>query len=66
MGQTGDWKGNVPLSFESFRGLLFETISTLNIDQASKEVEPFVKSAERLSVWPREFFLDVASRIEFV
>ena len=31
-----------------------------------QEVEPFVKRPENLSLWSREFFLDVASRIQFV
>lgn len=43
-----------------------EEIKNLDIDIARKEVEPFVKMPENLSIWSREFFLDIASRIEIV
>jgi predicted nucleotidyltransferase component of viral defense system len=66
MRQTGDWKSDAPFTSERFKDLLVITIDNLDIDQARKEVEPFVKNPENLSIWSREFFLDVASRIEFV
>ncbi len=66
MRQTGDWKGDAPFTSERFKDLLVITIDNLDIDQARKEVEPFVKNPENLSIWSREFFLDVASRLEFV
>jgi len=49
-----------------FKDLLTEGINNLDVDQARNEVEPFVKNPENLSIWSREFFLDVASRIKFV
>jgi predicted nucleotidyltransferase component of viral defense system len=66
MRQTGDWKDDAPLTSESFKDLLTEGINNLDVDQARNEVEPFVKNPENLSIWSREFFLDVASRIKFV
>jgi len=66
MRQTGDWEGDSLLTEEGLRYLLFEKIKRLNIDQVRKEVEPFVKMPENLSIWSREFFLDVVSRIEIV
>ena len=66
MRQTGDWKGDAHFTSERFKDLLVITIDNLDIDQARKEVEPFVKNPENLSIWSREFFLDVGSRIEFV
>ena len=44
--------------------LLVDAINRLDVDQARKEVEPFVRIPESLFVWSREFFLDVASRIK--
>ena len=38
----------------------------LDLNQARREVEPFVKSPENLSIWSREFFPDVAIRIKIV
>ena len=66
MRQTGHWKGNDPLTQEKFQELLGNTINKLDVKQARREVEPFVKSPENLSIWSREFFLDVALRIKVV
>jgi hypothetical protein len=41
-------------------------INKLDVKRARREVEPFVKKPEDLSIWSREFFLDVASRIKVV
>ena len=66
MRQTGDWKEDAPLTSESFKDLLTKGINNLDVDQARNDVKPFVKNPESLSIWSREFFLDVASRIKFV
>jgi hypothetical protein len=34
------------------------------VKQARREVEPFVKNPENLSIWSREFFLDIATRFK--
>jgi len=36
------------------------------VDQARREVEPFVRHPEALAIWSREFFHDVGSRIRLV
>lgn len=64
MRQTGDWKKEAPLTPEGFKELLTRAVNNLDVDQARREVEPFVKNPENLSVWSREFFLDLASRIK--
>jgi hypothetical protein len=66
MRQTGHWKGKDALTPESFKELLGNAINKLNVGQARGEVEPFVRNPENLSIWSREFFLDVASRIRIV
>jgi len=66
MRQTGHWKGDAALTSERFEDLLIEAVNKLDVEQARKEVEPFVKSPENLSIWSREFFSDVALRIKFV
>lgn len=66
MSQTGHWKGDKPLTSESLKELLIKAINKLDVDQARKEVELFVKKPQDLSIWSREFFLDVATRIKFV
>jgi predicted nucleotidyltransferase component of viral defense system len=66
MRQTGHWKGKDALTPESFKELLGDAVNKLNVGQARGEVEPFVRSPENLSIWSREFFLDVALRIRVV
>lgn len=66
MRQTLDWEGEEPLTGETFMDLLVKEIKELDIDTARKEVEPFVRMPENLSIWSREFFLDVVSRIEVI
>jgi len=66
MRQTGDWKGDTPLRAEILEELLIKAINDLDVDQARREVEPFVRDPENLAIWSRNFFLDIASRIRFV
>ena len=66
MRQTGDWKEDTPLTSEWFKDMLIHTINSLDVDQARKEVELFVRDPENLSIWSQEFFLDIVSRIRFV
>jgi len=66
MRQTDHLRGDAPLTPEKFKELLVKAINKLDVDQARKEAEPFVKKPENLSVWSHEFFLDIASRIKFV
>jgi len=54
-----------PLNKEKFLGFAAKAIEKLDVDQARREVEPFVRNPEALAVWSKEFFLDVVSRIVF-
>jgi len=66
MRQTGDWKDDAPLTSERFQVLLTKAINNLDVDQIRREVEIFIKNPKGLSIWSRDFFLDVASRIKCV
>jgi predicted nucleotidyltransferase component of viral defense system len=66
MRQTNNWSGEQSLSFGAFRELLFEAIDRLDVNQARKDVAPFVKDQEMLALWSQDFFRDVASRIRVV
>jgi hypothetical protein len=65
MRQTGHWSGDQPLSPPAFSDLLNEAIDRLNVDQARRDVAPFVKDRQILAIWSRDFFRDVARRIVF-
>jgi hypothetical protein len=47
--------------------LLFaERVEALDLDQARREVEPFVDNPETLALWSKDFFKDLATRIQLV
>ena len=66
MRQTGHWTGQTTLSAEVFRATLIESIARLDVEQARREVAPFVKEQENLAIWSRDFFEDVAGRIRVI
>jgi predicted nucleotidyltransferase component of viral defense system len=66
MVQSGHLKRNEHLTRETFTGFLSKAIETLNVDQARREVEPFVKNPEGLKVWSKQFFHDVSRRIVLI
>jgi hypothetical protein len=66
MRQSGDWAELIALSPTDLRGLLSRTIEMLDVEQARREVEPFMRDPEALELWSKEFFHDVAERIVFV
>jgi len=43
-----------------------KAIDRMDVTQARKEVEPFVKDPETLTVWSRDFFGDATKRIIFM
>jgi predicted nucleotidyltransferase component of viral defense system len=64
--QTGDWKQKGPLTAERFNERLREMIETVDLKRARAEVAPFVNNPDALTVWSKEFFLDISRRIKLV
>lgn len=64
MRQSGDWEEKEHLAPEEFRKLLIRSIDALDVNLAKKEVEPFIKNPQNLTLWSHEFFYDVVSRIQ--
>lgn len=64
--QSGHLKKSEQMSREMFYSLTEEAVDNLDVKQARREVEPFVKNPEALEVWSREFFRDVIRRIVVV
>jgi len=62
--QSGHLKTDEELTREQFFSLLSRAIDKLNVEQAKGEVEPFVRNAETLALWSKEFFRDISRRIE--
>ena len=64
--QSGRLKQDEQMNREKFFALTTEAVDKLDVNQAKREVEPFVKNPEALEVWSREFFQDVVERIVVV
>ena len=63
--QSGHLKKTERLTPEKLSTIAETVIGKLDVDQARREVEPFVKDPEALTVWSRDFFRDVVRRIVF-
>lgn len=66
MRQSGHWNSAEPMDSQAFYLLLHRAIIELDVAQAVREVEPFVKDSRVLSLWSAPFFEDVIRRIRLV
>lgn len=66
MRQSGDWEGEAPLGAAAFHERLDRSIQALDVRQARREVEPFVRYPQSLEVWSKKFFREIAGRIRLV
>jgi predicted nucleotidyltransferase component of viral defense system len=64
--QSGHLKKTERLTPEKLSTIAEKTVGNLEVDQAKREVEPFMKDPEMLTVWSRDFFSDVIRRIILV
>lgn len=63
---SSDWTGAAPLTRPDLLALLHTAIDKLDVKQARQEADRFVRDKSSLELWSREFFLDIAARIETV
>jgi len=66
MRQSGDLEKGESFTQDRFHKLLDNAIAWLDVAQAKREVEPFIKNVDSLSAWSREFFQDIVKRIQLV
>jgi hypothetical protein len=66
MRQSGHWVDEAALDEDTYRSILAERIDGLDVAGARSEVERFVVDRDSISVWSREFFHAVATRIVFL
>lgn len=64
--QSGHLKQGEHMAPEKFFALAPKAIDRLDMNQARREGEPFVKNPDALEVWSGEFFQDVVGRIVVV
>ncbi len=66
MRQSGHWQEKGRIGQGELTNLLTKAIVTLDVEQAKRDVLPFVVDTDRLDVWSRDFFQDICSRIQMV
>ncbi len=66
MRQSGHLADGKVMDEREFRHVLRDRIDRLDVDQARREVEPFVKYPETLAIWSRDFFHVIGKRIQIV
>ena len=64
--QSGHLSPGTPMTRELFLSLTQTAIDSLDVAQARKEVQPFVKNAETLEAWSHSFFRDIIHRIALI
>ncbi len=64
--QSGHLKQTEKLTPEKLSAIEESVIERIDVNQAKREVEPFVKDPETLTVWSHDFFRDILHRIVFV
>lgn len=64
--QSGHWPKDEPLNEKKFQDLLKEKIDALDVEQARREVSPFVADPRSLEVWSKEFFHQISERIKVI
>jgi hypothetical protein len=64
--QSRHLKEGEHLTPENFLALTSKAIEKLDVSQARREVEPFVKNPEAVQVWSKVFFQELIRRIVVV
>jgi len=64
--QSGHLKNAQRLTPDKLLDITETVIKKLDVNQARREVEPFVKNHETLTVWSRDFFRHVIERIIYI
>ncbi|MEI7483064.1 MAG: nucleotidyl transferase AbiEii/AbiGii toxin family protein [Elusimicrobiota bacterium] len=64
MRQSGDWSSDGTLTEGAFRTLLRRHIDSVNIVQAKEDISRFLVSPDTVAAWSKDFFIDVAGKVE--
>ncbi|MBW2707262.1 MAG: nucleotidyl transferase AbiEii/AbiGii toxin family protein [Deltaproteobacteria bacterium] len=63
MRQSGDYRDDEPLTPDRLHHLLRQTVEDLDVEQARREVAPFVVDQRALGLWSQDFFRQIIPRI---
>jgi predicted nucleotidyltransferase component of viral defense system len=63
MVQTGHWETEELLTLQALLNLLRERFETIDFESAKTEVRPFIKDPEALTLWSKQFFIQLSQQI---
>jgi predicted nucleotidyltransferase component of viral defense system len=63
MRQSGDYTDAEPLDAGTMRAMLHTALEDLDVDEARREVAPFIRDQRALDLWSRGFFVEIIRRI---
>jgi predicted nucleotidyltransferase component of viral defense system len=66
MRHSRDWTGSASLTRADLLDQLRTAIANLDVGQVRQEMDRYVRDTSSLTLWSREFFLQIAERIETV
>lgn len=64
MEQTGHWTAGTPLDETALKQRLIQRFHEVDFDQARDDVRPFVRDADALALWRRDFFLSLVDQVK--
>ena len=64
MEQTGHWTTGTTLDAIALKQRLTQRFHEVNVDHARNDVQPFVRDADALSLWSRDFFLGLIDEVK--
>jgi hypothetical protein len=54
------------MNLEILKKLYLESVDNLNIDNAKRDVIPFIKNSSEIDIWSKQFFIHLAENIKIV
>ena len=63
MRQSGDYQDDEQLTPDRLQHLLRQAVEDLDVEQARREVAPFIVDQHALGVWSQDFFRQIIPRI---
>jgi len=65
MRQSGYWNEKLSMTSENLLSLFDQKIDTLDIQSAKNDIINFIKDSSQVELWSKEFFRQIAGKIQF-
>jgi hypothetical protein len=55
---------NEELTLEKLKNIFEDTINKIDLENAKKDITPFIKDPSILNIWSKDFFIDIFQKIK--